>query len=124
MKYKKGDIVLVSSRAGDIIPKIHARLLERVIKSPSKRNRKDWPGYSGWIATTLYHEQCDIMRKVWSIPLLSPGNDEMFVSDEEIVKKIRKPLTAAEFKMKHSIKSKPAKNNKKRKRRRIVRKKH
>jgi|3_EtaG_2_1085321.scaffolds.fasta_scaffold37007_2 hypothetical protein len=124
MKYKKSDIVLVSSRAGDCIPKIHARLLERVVTKPSKGNRMDWPGYSGWRATTVYQEECDMMRKEWSIPLASPGDDEMFVFDSEIIKKIRNPLTEEEFKMKISLENKSSKkNNKKRKRRRIVRKK-
>ena len=106
MKYKKDDIVLVRSRAGDAIPKIHARLLERVTRKPFKGKTMDWPGYSGWEATTVYQEECDMMRSEWNIPLSSPGSDETFVYDDDIVKKIRNPLTEEEFKMKISLKNK------------------
>ena len=63
IKYKKDDIVLVKSRAGDVIPSIHVRLLEREVVSPRKGNRIDWPGYSGWMATPIYQKEIAILKK-------------------------------------------------------------
>ena len=93
MRFKVGDIVLVSSTAGKAIPNIHVKLLKRVVVKPARGNMMDWPGYSGWRATTVYQEECDMMRKEWSIPLASPGDDEMFVFDSEIIKKETKTNT-------------------------------
>lgn len=91
MKYKKGDIVLVSSRAGDSIPHIHVKLLKRVVVKEKKgthngfRKSMDWPGYSGWEATTVYQDEIDVLRKKWSIPYTVPGKDTIFVYDEDII---------------------------------------
>jgi|TARA_R110000851_G_C12769224_1_gene533973 hypothetical protein len=87
MKYKKNDIVLVRSVAGDSIPAIHVKLLNRIKVKPSKGNSMDWPGYSGWEATPVYQEEIDILRKKWSIPLKTPGKDLTFVYDRDIIKK-------------------------------------
>ena len=93
-RYKAGDIVLVKSRAGDVIPKIHVRLIERVIVKPTPPKRvgfkmsMDWPGYSGWNAEIVYQKEADILRKDWSIPLAGPG-DKTFVYDDCIIKKPR-----------------------------------
>ena len=95
-KYKKGDIVLVKSVAGDAIPNIHVRLLERVVvkSTPGRRSgfktSMDWPGYSGWEAEIIYQEEADVLRKEWSIPFDGPG-DTTFVYDYCIIKKPRKP---------------------------------
>lgn len=92
--YKKGDIVLVKSVAGDSIPNIHVRLLERVIvkETPPKRvgfkTSMDWPGYSGWEAEIVHQSEADILRKDWSIPFYGPG-DKTFVYDRCILKKPR-----------------------------------
>jgi len=91
MRYKVGDIVLVSSPAGKVIPNIHVKLLKRVVVKPSKGNRMDWPGYSGWEATPVYSEEIKRMRKEWSIPFTEPEKDITFVYDKNIVKKPRKP---------------------------------
>jgi hypothetical protein len=91
MKYKVGDIVLVSSPAGEIIPNIHVRLLKRIEVKPSKGNKMDWPGYSGWEATPVFQEEIDDLRKKWNIPLAKPEEDITFVYDESIVKKPRNP---------------------------------
>ena len=94
--YKKGDIVLVKSIAGDVIPKIHVRLIERIVVKPTKgkrvgfRTSMDWPGYSGWEAEIVYQEEADTLRKKWSIPFEGPG-DRTFVYDSCIVKKPREP---------------------------------
>ena len=36
MTYKKGDVVLVKSPAGDVIPNIHVKLLKRIIVKGQK----------------------------------------------------------------------------------------
>ncbi len=93
-RYKVGDIVLVKSRAGDVIPKIHVRLLKRVVIKPRAPKRigfkmsMDWPGYSGWDAEIVFQEEADTLRKEWSIPLSGPG-DKVFVYDDCIIKKPR-----------------------------------
>ena len=114
-RYKVGDIVLVKSPAGDVIPNTHVRLTERIVVKPTSgkqvgmRRTMDWPGYSGWKAEIVYQEEADILRKIWSIPFSGPG-DETFVYDRNIVKKPR------------NIQQK-SQNSKKRSKRRIVRKK-
>ena len=118
-RYKSGDIVLVKSSAGDCIPNIHVKLLKRVIVKETKgrqvgiRKTMDWPEYAGWEATPVFKEECDILRKEWSIPFTNPGNDITFVYDCNIIKKPRNP------KSKESTDNK----NKKRPKRRYVRKK-
>jgi hypothetical protein len=91
MKYKIGDIVLVSSPAGDVIPNIHVKLLKRIEVKPSKGNSMDWPGYSGWEATPMFQEEIDALRKTWNIPLTKPEEDRTFVYDQNIIKKPRNP---------------------------------
>tara|TARA_B100001029_G_C14937615_1_gene381352 strand:- start:312 stop:680 length:369 start_codon:yes stop_codon:yes gene_type:complete len=96
MRYKVGDIVLVSSPAGKVIPNIHVKLLKRVEVQPSKGNRMDWPGYSGWEATPVYLEEINLLRKDWNIPFTEPEKDITFVYDKNIVKKPRKPAPKPE----------------------------
>ena len=90
MKYKKNDIVLVKSRAGDTITHIHVKLLERVVVKPQKGNKMDWPGYSGWDAEVLYEEEAVVLRKEWSIPLRV--GDTTWVYDDNIIKKEKDEL--------------------------------
>ena len=85
MKYKKNDIVLVKSPAGDTIPHIHVKLLNRMVVKPQKGNKIDWPGYSGWDAEILYEEEAVVLRKEWSIPL--HAGDMTWVYDDNIIKK-------------------------------------
>jgi hypothetical protein len=95
-RYKAGDVVLVSSIAGDVIPKIHVRLLDRVVVKPTPSRRvgfkssMSWPGYSGWHAEIVYQEEADNLRKNWSIPFQGPG-DKTWVFEDRIVKKPRSP---------------------------------
>ncbi len=91
MRYKVGDIVMVSSPAGQAIPNIHVKLLKRVVVKPSKGNRMDWPGYSGWEATPIFQEEIDYLRSEWSIPFTEPNKHVTFVYDRLIVKKPRNP---------------------------------
>ena len=92
-RYKPGDIVLVKSPAGDCIPRIHVKLLKRVVVKPRPgkkigiRTSIDWPGYAGWEATPVFQEEIDVLRKVWSIPFTTPGKDETWVYEENIIKK-------------------------------------
>ena len=88
---KIGDIVLVSSPAGEVIPNIHVRLLKRIEVKPSKGNKMDWPGYSGWEATPVFQEEIDFLRKEWNIPLSEIEKDITFVYDSCIVKRVLKP---------------------------------
>jgi len=115
--YKKGDIVLVKSPAGDSISPIHVKLTNRVIVKPSPgkrvgfRQTMDWPGYSGWEAEIVFQEEADHLRGEWGIPFQSPG-DSTFVYDWCIIKKPRKPESLYEKET----------GKKKRKKRRVVRK--
>jgi len=96
-RYKKGDIVLVRSRAGDVIPNVHVKLVERIIVKPTQgkmvgfKKSMDWPGYSGWEAEMVNQDEIDNLRKNWSIPFYSPG-DRTFVFDDCIIKKPRKQI--------------------------------
>lgn len=96
MKYKKGDIVLVKSVAGDAIPAIHVKLVNRVFvketkpKFDGRRWGMTWPGYSGWEAVTVYQKEIDILRKEWSIPYQVPGKDIIFVYDSQVICKEKK----------------------------------
>jgi len=95
--YKKGNIVLVKSPAGDGIPDIHVRLVKRVIVKPTKgkyvgiRKTMDWEGYSGWEAEIVYQKEADLLKKEWSIPLSGPG-DIVFVYDRNIIKEVRRNI--------------------------------
>ena len=94
-RYKVGDIVLVKSCAGDAIPNIHVKLIERVIVKPTPPKRvgfkmsMEWSGFSGWNAEIVFQEEADLLRKEWSIPFSGPG-DRTFVYDSSIIKKPRK----------------------------------
>ena len=95
-RFKAGDIVLVSSPAGNVIPNVHVKLLKRIVvkATPGRlvgfRKTMDWPGYSGWEATLIYQDEIDLLRKKWGIPYTAPGKDITFVYDEHIIKKPRK----------------------------------
>ena len=89
MKYKKGDIVLVQSPAGKVIPKFHVKLLKRVVVSPSKGSFMDWPGYSGWEATPIYQKEVDMLRKKWQISFHKANEDLTFINEEDIIKKVK-----------------------------------
>ncbi len=118
--FKKGDIVLVSSVAGDCIPNIHVRLLNRieVKERPGKlvgfKKSMDWPGYSGWEATPIYQKEIDVLRKRWSIPFKEVEKDITFIYDDCIVKKVKLNQKNHEQPQKNSkIYSKVKKNGKK-----------
>tara|TARA_R110001583_G_scaffold12612_7_gene55823 strand:- start:5571 stop:5945 length:375 start_codon:yes stop_codon:yes gene_type:complete len=96
-RYKSGDVVLVKSPAGDCIPRIHVKLLKRVVVKEKKgryigiKKSMDWPGYSGWEAVAIYQDEIDELRKNWGIPYGKVGDDIIFVYDDCIIKKPRKP---------------------------------
>jgi ribulose 1,5-bisphosphate synthetase/thiazole synthase len=83
-KYKKNDIVLIQPSAGPAMPKIHVRLIERVVV-PKKGA---WTGYSGWDAELVYKHEVDLLRKEWSIPFEKVG-DRTFVYDSEIIRRVK-----------------------------------
>tara|TARA_R100000008_G_scaffold86375_2_gene79215 strand:+ start:1427 stop:1702 length:276 start_codon:yes stop_codon:yes gene_type:complete len=87
MNYKEGDIVVVRSSAGTVIPLIHVRLLKRIVVLASMGNSMDWPGYSGWEATPVYQNEIDILKKQWNIPFTEPEKDLTFVYERDIVRK-------------------------------------
>ena len=117
---KVGDVVLVSSRAGKAMPKIHVLLKKKVVVKESKgrqvglRRSMDWPGYSGWEATTVYEEEINRLRKEWSIPYTKVGEDTLFVYDDDIIKKVKRNQNKSEqSKRKSKNYSKARKNGKK-----------
>tara|TARA_R110002020_G_scaffold53941_1_gene150728 strand:+ start:343 stop:633 length:291 start_codon:yes stop_codon:yes gene_type:complete len=79
--YKVGDIVLIKSCAGDIIPAVEAILVEKI---ESKE------GWIGWECDLTKPEEADILRKEWSIPLKFPDNIRTFVYEDNIIKKVSK----------------------------------
>ena len=94
--YKLGDIVLVSSTAGEVIPNVHVKLKKRIVVKEKKgkqvgfRRSMDWPGYAGWEATLVYQDEIDLLRKEWGIPYTTPGKDITFVYDRSIIKKSKR----------------------------------
>ena len=88
----KGDTVLARSPAGDCIPAVHVRLLERVEVEPRSGKRvgirmtMDWPGYKGWEAELVNPDEAEMLRKKWSIPFKFPDLVETFVYDDCIIK--------------------------------------
>jgi hypothetical protein len=99
-KYRIGDTVLVKSPAGDAIPKIHVKLLRRIVVDPTPGKRvgfkttMDWPGYAGWEATPVFQSEIDALRRDWCIPLVKANVDVTFVYDECIVRKPRSPVAS------------------------------
>ena len=85
MKYKVGDIVLVKSSAGEIIPKFHVRLVERIVRTPPKD-----PSYVIWRAHLTRQREAAILRKEWHIPFKFPNDIETLVLEMNIIRKERK----------------------------------
>tara|TARA_Y100000593_G_C4145018_1_gene254194 strand:+ start:164 stop:496 length:333 start_codon:yes stop_codon:yes gene_type:complete len=105
MRYKKGDIVLVQSAAGDAIPRFHVRLLKRVVVAAFKGKSIDWPGYAGWEATPVFAEEVDFLRKEWSIQFQNAEKDVTFIYDRCIIKKPRNPKPAFSQKRRPVVKN-------------------
>ena len=84
MKYKVGDIVLVKSGAGVVIPRFHVKLVERIVRKPPKD-----PSYVIWRCHLTRHREADILRKEWQIPFKFPNDIETFVSEVNIIRKQR-----------------------------------
>ena len=84
MKYKVGDIVLVRSSAGEVIPKFHVKLVERIVRKPPKD-----PSYVIWRAHLTRQREADILRKEWQIPFKFPNEVETFVYETNIIKLIK-----------------------------------
>lgn len=88
--YKKGDIVLVKSPAGEAIPLIHVKLIKKIETKAAKGKNFDWPGYVGWECELTKPEEADKLRKEWSIPFKFPDNIKTFTFEDDIIKKISK----------------------------------
>ena len=71
MKYKVNDIVLVESIAG---PNVHVRLIKRIEKCQR------------WDAILIDEEDIEALRKA-GIPYPKKGEREVWVFDEDIIKK-------------------------------------
>ena len=84
MKYKVGDIVLVRSSAGEVIPRFHVKLVERIVRKPPKD-----PSYVIWRAHLTRQREADILRKQWSIPFKFPNDIETLVLEMNIIRKER-----------------------------------
>tara|TARA_R100000008_G_scaffold372_2_gene346 strand:- start:35542 stop:35784 length:243 start_codon:yes stop_codon:yes gene_type:complete len=80
MKYKVGDIVLVSSFAG---PSVHVRLKERIVKP-----KNGW-GADGWDAQMIYKKDVDKLRRK-GVPYKKGEKPIVFVFDWHIIKKAKK----------------------------------
>ena len=84
MKYKVGDIVLVRSSAGEVIPRFHVKLVERIVRKPPKD-----PSYVIWRAHLTRQREADILRKEWHIPFRFPNDIETLVLETNIIRKQR-----------------------------------
>ena len=84
MKYKVGDIVLVKSSSGTVIPRFHVKLVERIVRTPPKD-----PNYIIWRCHLTRQREADILRKEWHIPFKFPNNIETFVLEMNIIRKER-----------------------------------
>jgi hypothetical protein len=79
VKYKEGDIVLVSSHAG---VDVRARLEKRWEKP-----KKGW-GAAGWDATIIYKKDVDNLRQN-GVPYKSGEKPLVWVFDHQIIKLVR-----------------------------------
>jgi len=84
MKYKVGDIVLVRSSAGEVIPKFHVKLVERIVRNPPKDS-----SYVIWRAHLTRQREAAILRKEWQIAFKFPNDIETLVLETNIVRKQR-----------------------------------
>ena len=78
--YKKGDIVLIRSSAGDAIPPFHVKLVERIKRKPPKD-----PEYIMWRAHLTKPKEADRLRKECHIPFKFPNEIETFVHETNII---------------------------------------
>ena len=86
--YKKGDVVLVRSLAGTAIPHIRVRLCKKIIEPPKTYGTFNDKGYVAWDATLIYKSEIQKLNKEWSISWKYPDNVEIFVFEEDIIKKL------------------------------------
>jgi hypothetical protein len=84
MKYKVGDIVLVKSSAGKVIPKFHVKLVERIIRNPPNDH-----SYVIWRTHLTRQREASILRKEWQIPFKFPNDIETYVLEMNIIRKER-----------------------------------
>ena len=85
MKYKEGDIVLVKSSAGDVIPPFHVRLIERIHRKPPKDSE-----YIIWRCKLTKKREADKLRKEWQIQFKFPDEIETYVCETNIIRRVKK----------------------------------
>jgi hypothetical protein len=88
--YKKGDVVLVRLLAGDAIPHIHVKLCKKITQKPKKYGEFNDKGYIAWESALIYKREAVILSKEWSIPYRYPDKMELFVFEEDIIKKVKR----------------------------------
>ena len=86
--YKKGDVVLVRSLAGPAIPHIHVRLHKKIVQKPKTYGEFNDKGYVAWEGALVYKGEIQKLNKEWSISWKYPDNVEIFVFEEDIIKKL------------------------------------
>lgn len=97
-KYKPGDIVLAKSPAGDCIPAVHVRLIERTYvperKDPPfhRGSSVATPEYATWSSVLVRKEDADLLRKEWGIPFKFPNDIKTCTFERCIVKIIKKNI--------------------------------
>jgi len=89
--YKKGDVVLVRSITGATIPPVHVRLHKKIVqKSKTYGEFKD-KSYVAWEGSLIYKGEIKKLNKEWSISWKYPDNVEIFVFEEDIIRRINPP---------------------------------
>ena len=86
--YKKGDVVLVRSLAGPAIPHIHVRLHKKIVQKPKTYGEFNDKGYVAWEGALVYKGEIQKLNKEWSISWKYPDNVEIFVFEEDIIRKV------------------------------------
>jgi len=92
-RYKPDDIVLAKSPAGDAIPPVHVKLIERSHIKGSKGNTIVWPEYVIWAAELVYPEEAKMLKKEWSIPFKFPDDISTSVFERNIIKLVSRKKT-------------------------------
>jgi len=83
-KFQVGDLVLIKSGAGDVIPPFHVKLIERIERNPPKD-----PKYVMWRAHLTKRKEAAKLRKEWHISFKFPDEIETFVCETNIIKLIK-----------------------------------
>mgnify|MGYP007063693080 CR=1 FL=1 len=83
--------MLVRSIAGDVIPHVHVRLLKKIVQKPKTYGEFNYEGYVAWEGALVYKGEIKKLNKEWSISWKYPDNVEIFVFEEDIIRRINPP---------------------------------